>query len=283
MSKFKEGDQVTVFRMSGWSGWTPSMVDMIGGTYTIIEVSEPDPLIEDPEIYYRFVEGSYLYWFPENCIKLIKSEENEMKFKVGDRVKVIRKVTQENGWGNSWCPDMDYYIGKIYTIKTIDQYGVLLGDKWNYGFPFGSLELVEEKPIINSRELVEEKPKFDSLGFVESRGIKYQYLKPEDFNVQYLGDLCLTISTEIIKNPKGDAKVYWAVAFKNPKDQFNKQLARVAVNSKDRKALYVSKGYYRAEIIAKILSDLVYNDVNLSTEYKMFVRVLLNDYIGLTW
>ena len=48
------------------------------------------------------------------------------KFKVGDKVKVLRASTEEEHdlWGDSWVPEMYKSIGKILTIDYIysDEY-----------------------------------------------------------------------------------------------------------------------------------------------------------------
>jgi len=43
-----------------------------------------------------------------------------MKFKKGDRVRVLRKAqSQENGWQNSWISYMDEAVGKIGRVTYI--------------------------------------------------------------------------------------------------------------------------------------------------------------------
>jgi hypothetical protein len=45
-----------------------------------------------------------------------------MRFKVGDRVKILRKVrTHAQGWQNSWVPYMDEAVGKIGTVVYIHE------------------------------------------------------------------------------------------------------------------------------------------------------------------
>ena len=262
--KFKIGDKVEVFRMSNWSGWMPSMTDMIGGTYTIKCISTND--YNDIKFFYRFEEDPYVYWFPEDCIRLIKQEENKMsKFKVGDRVKVIRKVHQENGWDNGWVCDMDDLIGTHQTIESINKTGIYFNTRDSYyGFPPSSLELVHKEISGTKADNIVLDNKFNI-----DRGIKYQY-----FNTDKLS---LTIATTIRRNKSGDAIVDWAVAFKHPRDQFSKQMARESISTKETKRLFVESGYTRNLIVAKILGDLLYKEENLSKEYKLFVLELLRD------
>ena len=66
-------------------------------------------------------------------------------FKVGDKVRVVKKVEQENGWRNSWVDDMDELLGKTFTINMIDESGIFFEDS-HYEFPPSSLELVTEEP-----------------------------------------------------------------------------------------------------------------------------------------
>lgn len=41
-----------------------------------------------------------------------------MKFKVGDRVKVIGKIIPQK-WGNTWVSEMNEFIGKEYILSLI--------------------------------------------------------------------------------------------------------------------------------------------------------------------
>lgn len=45
-----------------------------------------------------------------------------MKFKVGDRVRILRKAkTHAQGWGNSWESEcMDATVGKIGRVVSVD-------------------------------------------------------------------------------------------------------------------------------------------------------------------
>lgn len=40
-------------------------------------------------------------------------------FKIGDRVKVVRKVEEEEGWDDVWVDEMDACIGKTGIIGDI--------------------------------------------------------------------------------------------------------------------------------------------------------------------
>lgn len=194
-------------------------------------------------------------------------EEIKMsKFKIGDEVKVVKKVEEENGWNNSWVYDMTETVnnGKTYAIAKISDNGVYLKSNdgtLSYGYPVSSLELVEKECLITP----------PNSEFTNHRGTKYQYLIHKD--------MCISIATTIRENSKGDAIVDWNVSFKNPKDQFNKRLAREVLATRSTKQLIVESGYSRSDIVAKILSDLFYNLENISADYKWYVVYLLQQYV----
>ena len=63
------------------------------------------------------------------------SSSNRNKFKIGDKVRVIRIAkSRENGWDNSWVPGMNDYVGRVFKILKKDTgKGVCLGDEhWNF-------------------------------------------------------------------------------------------------------------------------------------------------------
>jgi len=68
------------------------------------------------------------------------------KFKVGDKVRVVKIITEQPGWNNRWCGSMYAVVnnGKIYTINDINSTGIYF-DKADYGYGYGwpsdSLEL----------------------------------------------------------------------------------------------------------------------------------------------
>jgi hypothetical protein len=72
--------------------------------------------------------------------------------------------------------------------------------------------------------------------------------------------------------------VIWAVSFKNPKDKYDKKIARSSVDNQIGKTLFLSKKYSRDEIVMKILADLLYNGSFLSKEYQQFVTYLIYKY-----
>lgn len=66
-----------------------------------------------------------------------------MKFKVGDRVKVVRKVSTGNC---SWIGlEMNKYIGKVFTINSITLAGNFRFNGIQWTFPSESLTLYPSK------------------------------------------------------------------------------------------------------------------------------------------
>lgn len=69
---------------------------------------------------------------------------NAMNLQIGDIVRVIQSLpSYSRGWTNSWCDDMDNYIGNEYVVSAIadGNYGVRIGNL-PFNFPIYSLELV---------------------------------------------------------------------------------------------------------------------------------------------
>lgn len=75
---------------------------------------------------------------------------NTGKFKVGDRVRVVRKgKTGEGDWLNGWIESMDNLVGKIVTIEASrENYGYIVTPIWNV--PEFVLEKVEPICYTNS-------------------------------------------------------------------------------------------------------------------------------------
>ena len=72
--------------------------------------------------------------------------------------------------------------------------------------------------------------------------------------------------------------LFRSVTFKNPSDQFSKQMARETLSNREWKTLYVEAGYSRDDIVLKILCDIVYNFENVSLSYRPYILELLMDY-----
>lgn len=167
-------------------------------------------------------------------------------FKVGDTVRVVRRVTKQKGWENDWASEMDNEIGRTSTINKIStKYGIGLVDSY-FSFPSDSLELVQEAP-----------------------GIKYQYIRE--------GDLCISISTTVSKLDNGDLSVVFSTACKHPKDKFSKAIAREVLATKQKYRLILPKRREINEIRTKILSYMFLDDIGLTSDYKRFIRRELID------
>jgi hypothetical protein len=74
------------------------------------------------------------------------------EFKVGDKVRVARKVETDdpNGmgegkpWDNAWVSEMSYLIGSVAEVEEIDPaLGVILSGSY-YLYPLAALELIEQ-------------------------------------------------------------------------------------------------------------------------------------------
>jgi hypothetical protein len=78
-------------------------------------------------------------------------------FKVGDRVKVVKRVDKQEGWYNTWYKSMSNYIGNIYTISEICDEGIaFIEDKQYFYFPSDSLELiVEDKELSTEADIMQ--------------------------------------------------------------------------------------------------------------------------------
>jgi len=71
-------------------------------------------------------------------------------FKVGDKVKVVCKITKESGWSNLWATSlMDKFIcnGQTYIVTRVVPHGVYLLNHGSLGWPHGSLVLAD--PVVN--------------------------------------------------------------------------------------------------------------------------------------
>lgn len=259
MNKIEIGSRVKLTKPAyKWDGWVDSMTELVNKEFTVRDIKKYTGYNNFDYLQNGIVKLQGIdYNFPAVCFELVEENTISTKFKVGDRVRVVKQIDRENGWDNFWVSEMSNSIGRIYTISEINGAGVYFSDSnsnlYDFGFPPSSLELVSETAPV----------------------IKYQYLKGSDYCF-WVDNLCLTIATKI-KTSKitGLKTVEWSVAFKNPKDQFDKKLARAAVNPKTPKRIFLGKKYSREEIVTKILADLFYNDYFLSKEYREFVRYLL--------
>lgn len=216
---------------------------------------------------------------------LIK-RENIMKFKIGDKVRVIRRVDSENGWNNCWVSGMSESIGRdFYVTEVGSSLGVRLSDGVGYGnlsyaYPPSALILLPEFETKKCTPF--EAPNYSEELNIWLKSVKYQYLtadKWESCENPKLKDLCISLLTEVDYDA---GAVFWSVSFKHPKDQFNKAIARQSLLTKQEYVLPLGKKFSHTEIVFKILSYILYTlESKLTDDYKEFVWVLINRYISL--
>jgi hypothetical protein len=101
---------------------------------------------------------------------------------------------------------------------------------------------------------------------------KFQYITEH----RYFPKLCIAISTILEKIDDKNSKCKWVVAFKAPSDNFNKKLAREAIDLNRNKPFYsgeiiLNNDYSRYEIVVKILMSLAINDSQFSSSYAEFI------------
>ena len=117
--QFEVGDVVKVVRRAGYP-WVSSMDETINYISRIRAITD---------------KGHYqldnIHIYPPESLSLLK---------IGDRVRVVRKVEKEDGWANSWSKYMDNRIGREFIVKEISELGIRLDI---YNFPPSSLEALE--------------------------------------------------------------------------------------------------------------------------------------------
>ena len=109
--------------------------------------------------------------------------------------------------------------------------------------------------------------------------VKFQYLRSDEYHKENNG-LCITIGTQIV-NIDNMSAIMWSCTFKNPKDQFSKEIARDIIvndfNSGKNKILGFKKGCHTRDVILlKILMSLYIESYELSDDYASFIEILLN-------
>lgn len=74
---------------------------------------------------------------------------NNHPFKVGDKVVVVRRVLDEDGWNNVWTGQMNELIGNQteYEIAEITGQGIRF---YGFGWPAGSLDFPYETKVIDT-------------------------------------------------------------------------------------------------------------------------------------
>ena len=113
-----------------------------------------------------------------------EKRQRECGLKVGDKVKILRKVVDyEDGWGNSWPEDMDTLVGK--TGEIIEDGGgvglkVFLEEEYDWWFfPYFVLEKVEDKETPKHVDPVKQEEKkitFYSVFTTQARGEDFFFI-----------------------------------------------------------------------------------------------------------
>lgn len=88
----------------------------------------------------------------------IKQEEKPVtEFKVGDTVKIARKVVPD-GWSDVWVGEMDAAVGQVGVIEYIghDRYSLNVGKVGGYNYPKEALELVTSNDEPTDEPVVKE-------------------------------------------------------------------------------------------------------------------------------
>ncbi|MGQ0595830.1 helix-turn-helix domain-containing protein [Aquabacterium sp.] len=134
----------------GWEITTVMGDDGVGGTYARYQFTQAQWLAKSKPL--RDTLEKAKKGFSPEAAKPVAAEP--YRAKVGDRVRIVKKVEKEADWNNGWAPRMDAYVGtgKVWTIGNVDSFGVYLqGDTaltgTSYGFPHGSLEQVKDEPV----------------------------------------------------------------------------------------------------------------------------------------
>jgi len=150
---FKIGDLVEVVGYPSGireSPWVKEMETTIGIKSKVIDITERGSI--------KIEDNSFIY--PQSSLRLVK--EKKIMFKIGDKVKIVKKVTERTeDFDNRWIDDMDTFIGIIGTVENIHPTKGIAIKESNYNFPSASLALVKEEV----EEKVQEQMnyKFDSL------------------------------------------------------------------------------------------------------------------------
>lgn len=99
------------------------------------------------------LEYTKMHTNTQKYTKAQKAWVEMVDLRVGDAVKVLRNAKdRESGWGDTWVPQMDKFVGEECIVKTIDDNKIRLehnnGISWS--FPFFILQKIGEslpKPI----------------------------------------------------------------------------------------------------------------------------------------
>lgn len=76
---------------------------------------------------------------------VLKEEEEEMDYKVGDIVKVVKAEGSEY---TGWAPGMDKYVGRAGVVKWLKEYSCRIEGLGGWRFPYKDLEPATPKDIL---------------------------------------------------------------------------------------------------------------------------------------
>jgi len=172
---FKGGNKVRILRTAragenGWGDvWVREMDGAVGkeGTVTLGTRSNHSVRVQVPDVGFTYNFPDFVLehvQFPDFAQKekaaLTPALESQARFKVGDKVRVIRKYKdRESGWNNSWVNSMDPAVGKtgdvtdvsrMLTHKDVTVHVPEIKETW--GYPVFALELVP--PVVDAVDAV---------------------------------------------------------------------------------------------------------------------------------
>ena len=126
------------YEVGDWVKSSRSMMDITAGkAYRVVKAGASGfDVVDDvgDENWSSYCEGHWSLCSPGHA------------YKVGDKVRIVRKVEKEDGCDNRWTGEMSALVadGVDYTVSVVTRNGVYLDDKGGFGWPAGSLDLVEE-------------------------------------------------------------------------------------------------------------------------------------------
>ena len=148
MKKFKVGDNVIVTQITTSRKYgTNPVKELFIGQVGIIGRCDSDGS-------YLVSSGYNSYFFDPCDLQLVGDATTEPQFKVGDKVKIVRKISTDD-WGDSWVRSMDSRVGdgKVYTIGDIfgehkQKVNLQLdGNNIGWNWPTAALELYKENEM----------------------------------------------------------------------------------------------------------------------------------------
>lgn len=158
MTDFKDGDLVEIISefKNGTNSipWNPVMSGQVG-----FKARVHGPLHYGPQVYVRFldsyvppvgVEKGLIWTYPPECLKKLEVRKpKHPAFKVGDKVKIVRKIDI-----GLWVTDMDCEVGetgKVLEVWTSSHPNCckrgarvgIGGNQWGWNYPINSLEKIK--------------------------------------------------------------------------------------------------------------------------------------------